>query len=180
MNVTDIAQRVAQFEAAAHKILGYSESAPSRIILIKETYDKLEPLSLKQEDMLRQALRCVEVNVFRGAHVLAWAALTDYLQENTAADGFKAINAVNPKWNVKTIEELREGYAEYNIIVAMRTAGQLTKSEMKAFHGLLTRRNDCAHPSDYYPGLNETLGYVSEIIKRIGAHQKRAQSQLKK
>ena len=38
---------------------------------------------------------------------------------------------------------------------------------MKALHGLLNRRNECAHPSDYFPDLNETLGYLSELFQRI-------------
>ena len=44
---------------------------------------------------------------------------------------------------------------------------QWTKKEMKAFHGLLAKRNECAHPTSFYPGLNESLGYVSELLKRI-------------
>lgn len=38
---------------------------------------------------------------------------------------------------------------------------------MKALHGLLNRRNECAHPSEYFPDLNETLGYIGELFKRI-------------
>ncbi len=44
---------------------------------------------------------------------------------------------------------------------------------MKALHGLLNKRNECAHPEDYYPSLNDTLGYLDEIFKRIGMLQSR-------
>jgi hypothetical protein len=43
---------------------------------------------------------------------------------------------------------------------------------MKALHGLLNRRNECAHPSEYFPDLNQTLGYVSELFSRIEWLQK--------
>jgi hypothetical protein len=46
---------------------------------------------------------------------------------------------------------------------------------MKALHGLLSRRNECAHASDYFPDLNETLGYVVELFQRIAYLQKRAE-----
>ncbi len=45
-------------------------------------------------------------------------------------------------------------------------------SEEKALKGLLTERNECAHPSDYEPDLNETLGYVSKVLKRVWSLQK--------
>lgn len=35
---------------------------------------------------------------------------------------------------------------------------------MKSLHGLLHRRNQCAHPSDYYPDQNQALGYVGEVF----------------
>jgi hypothetical protein len=38
------------------------------------------------------------------------------------------------------------------------------KSEMKAFHGMLARRNECGHPRTYDPGLNEALGFTAEVM----------------
>ena len=174
MSLEKLRARVTSFETEAHKILGRSESAKkSRIVVLDESYGKLDKLSVKQDDMLRQSLRCIENDVYRAAMILAWAALADYLQEYTARDGFAALNAARPKWNVKTLEELRENYTEYHIIDAMHAARQLSKGEKKGLHGLLNRRNECAHPSDYFPDLNEALGYFSEVIKRMSDHQKR-------
>jgi hypothetical protein len=34
--------------------------------------------------------------------------------------------------------------------------------------GLLARRHECAHPSSYTPNLNQSLGYVSELLERAG------------
>jgi len=178
MKPKDIREKVIKFEEAAHKIFGIKEASQSRVIHLTDTYDKLGKLSVKQDDVLRQALRCIEVEVFRGAHVLSWAALVDYLQEFSAVDSFVALNAARPKWNITNVEDLRENHAEYNFIDGLFVAGLILKNEKKAFHGLLTRRNECAHPSTYYPDLNETLGYVSEIMKRIDTHKKRTQPTL--
>jgi hypothetical protein len=173
MNIETLARRVKEFAAVAHKVLGQSEVAPSRVVTLTTSYKKIGDLSVKQDDLLRQSLRCIEDELFRAAHVLAWAALVDYLEEYAARDGFAALNAARPKWSVKSIEGLREEVAEYNIIEGMQAAGLVTKNEKKALHGLLNRRNECAHPSDYYPDLNQSLGYVSEIIDRFAMHQKR-------
>jgi hypothetical protein len=53
------------------------------------------------------------------------------------------------------------------VIEAGKEAGAYNRTTMKALHGLLNRRNECAHPSEYFPDLNETLGYVGELFKRI-------------
>jgi hypothetical protein len=54
---------------------------------------------------------------------------------------------------------------------AARDLGLLSKAASKALLGLLSKRNECAHPSGYSPSLNESLGYVSEILGRIEALQ---------
>lgn len=56
---------------------------------------------------------------------------------------------------------------DFQLIEAARKLGLCTKTFMKALHGLLNKRNECAHPSDFFPDLNEALGYLSEIFKRI-------------
>jgi hypothetical protein len=62
---------------------------------------------------------------------------------------------------------MREYVNEFQLIEATLDLGLSTKNEVKALHGLLNKRNECAHPSNYYPQLNETLGYVSEVLQRI-------------
>jgi len=123
--------------------------------------------------MLAQSVRCIEVQVFRAAHVLAFAAFIDYLHEVAARDEFAALNATRPKWDIESIEQLRENHADYNFIEALEAADLITKTERKVFHGLLARRNECAHPSDVYPDMNQSLGYLSEIVGRIEALKKR-------
>lgn len=166
-------ERASKFEAEAHKLLGNIETASSRKITLDESYNRLAKLTVSQDDLFRQALRCVEVGVMRAAHVMAWAACMDFLQALAASDNFQAINSAMRNWNVSVGDDLGERFTDFAIIEALKNAGFVKKAEMKAFHGMLSKRNECAHPSDFYPGMNETLGYVSEIFKRIELLQAR-------
>lgn len=164
-HVLDCARK---FQREAHDILAVHEAAPSRLILLEDTYKNLTALSLRQDDLLRQALRCVENKLYRAAHVMAWAAFMDFLEEKLASDGLVKLRVLRPAWKCSTVDELRESVVEHQLIDAGRDLGFLGKSESKALQGLLSKRNECAHPSDYFPGLNETLGYVAEVLNRIG------------
>ena len=42
--------------------------------------------------------------------------------------------------------------------------GLLTFAATFNLYGLLTKRDDCAHPSDYRPGRIEALQYVAELF----------------
>jgi hypothetical protein len=156
------------FEADAHRILGKYETSPSRVVELSKTYAQLKGLSIQQDELFRQALRCVENELYRAAHVMAWAGFMDYLEEKIASDGLKKIHSAYPAWKkFITIVDLRENVSEYQIIEATRTVVLCNKTQTKALHGLLNKRNECAHPSNYYPQLNESLGYISELLQRI-------------
>ena len=116
---------------------------------------------------MKQALRCVEQRLFRAAHVMAWAAFMDFLEEKLASDGLAKVRAARPAWKAHSVEELREHQPEYQIVEVTQAVGLCGKSEAKALLGLLNGRNECAHPSSYYPQLNETLGYISQLLQRI-------------
>lgn len=162
------ATRAQAFEYAAHKILGKHESSgASRVIILERAYDSLSLLNIKQDDMMRQALRCTENGLYRAAHVMAWAACIDYIEHKLSEDGLLKLRAARPKWRGNDIREMAEYISEYQIIEAMQTVGLTSKNETKAFHDLLRRRNECAHPTGYLPQVNETLGYISEVLQRI-------------
>jgi hypothetical protein len=169
----DIRVRVLNFRTEAHKLLGMHEGATSRVIDARKSLARASALSIKQDDMLQQSVRCVEVEVFRAAHVLAFAAFVDFLHEFAARDGFVALNAARPSWKVTSVDDLRERFSDHGFIEALEAAKLISKSEKKAFHGLLTRRNESAHPSGYYPDMNQSLGYISEILSRLEALKKR-------
>ena len=108
--------RARAFEAEAHTILGVHETAASRVVLLDESYKSLEGLNLRQDDLMRQALRCVENGLFRAAHVMAWAAFMDFLEEKLESDGLKKVRSVREKWKYSKMEELREYVPERQIV----------------------------------------------------------------
>ena len=159
--------RARAFEYEAHNILAVHESAASRVVLLDDTYRELEVLSLRQDELMRQALRCVENKLFRAAHVMAWAAFMDFLEEKLESDGLKKVRVERPAWKGSNMAEMREYVPEMQLVEVCRDVGLCTKNETQALVGLLRKRNECAHPSNYFPGLNETLGYLSELLQRI-------------
>jgi hypothetical protein len=156
------------FRNEARLILARHETSSERIITLSTSYTKLGALSLKQDELFRQSLRCIENSLFRAAHVLSWAGFMDFYEEKITSKKFKKLHTAYSAWSkFKTLEDLRENIAEYQLIQSGKKIGLLAGSEMKALHGLLNKRNECAHPSNYFPDINDTLGYVSELIKRI-------------
>lgn len=169
----DIISRARAFERDADKMLSKEEASPERVISIKETYKLLTGLSLKQDELIRQSLRCIENELFRAAHVLSWAALMDFIEERLSRNKFSRLNRIRPNWKVKSLDDLREVGSDYQIIEALRDLKLCSKTEDKALKGLLNKRNECAHPTDYFPDLNQSLGYVSEVLQRLKTFQTR-------
>lgn len=157
-----------EFERAAHDLLAQYEAAPSRVVSLAETRKQVGILSLKQTELLEEALRAMEHGLYRPAIVMSWAAFMDFIQERLAEDGFRPLHARYPKWTRwSSLDELREGITEFAMLEAARELGYLTKADLKAAQGMLSLRNECAHPSGYKPSLNEALGYVSQMLNRI-------------
>ena len=165
----DWLRRAQQFESEAHRLLEpFEDAGSSRVRMLEESYEKLHLLNLKQDDLLRQSLRCAEKELYRAAHVMCWAACMDFIQEKLQGVGMAAIYAVYPSWHrVKNVDELAEYVPEAQLIDALQKLDLASKGQIKALHGLLHKRNECAHPTNYFPGRNETLGYISEVIQRI-------------
>jgi hypothetical protein len=164
----DLLFRVAKFEKEAHELLSVIESSPSRLISLADTHKQLGILNLKQDGLWRESLVAVEVGLFRAAMVLAWASFMDFLQEKMTADGLMRLHAEYPNWaKWKTLEDLRENLTEFAMLDAANRLKLLNKAETKALQGLLSKRSECAHPSGYQPGMNEALGYMSELLNRI-------------
>jgi len=167
-------QKAHAFEEEARRLLAKHESSKHRIITLDDTLKRLIGLSLKQDELFKQALKCIEYGLYRAAHVMAWAAFMDFLEMRLASDGLTQVKNVHSDWNrFETIEDVRENRPEYQIITAAEKAGAIPKSQRKALHGFLSIRNDCAHPSNYEPDLNESLGYVANLLNRIAAIQKK-------
>jgi hypothetical protein len=175
MKLNDLIERVARFKDEAHDILGvHEDAAQSRLVRLDRTYRALGKLSLAQDELIRQALTCTEYGLFRPAHVMGWAGFIDFLEQKLGSDGLVKVKAARPNWTARNIEELREQVPEPQMIEVAQKIGLCNKGETKAMLGLLNKRNECAHPSDYWPDLNQTLGYLAELLSRIDALQKRS------
>jgi hypothetical protein len=168
-----ILARVHAFESEAHRILARHEAAVYRVITIEDTYRTLTRLSLQQEMLFREALRCVENELLKAAHVMAWAGFMDYLEDKMVAEYLADIGAARPRWSVASKEELQEQATEHQLVIVCREIKLLRRNEANAFLGLLNTRNECAHPSGYSPTLNETLGFISQLLNRINTLQQK-------
>jgi len=170
----DLLTKAHAFEDAAHRILAKHEATVSRVITVEDTYRTLTGLSLHQDKLFHEALRCVENQLFRAAHVMAWAGFMDYLEDKMVAEYLPNIKAARPKWSISSKEDLREQATEHQLITVCREVKLLGRNEEKAFLGLLNTRNECAHPSNYSPTLNETLGFISQLLNRINTLQQKS------
>ena len=167
--------RINKFTKDANKVLGTHEaSTKSRIIELSDTYNQLSLLNIKQDDLFRQALRCAENGLYRAAHVMAWAACEDFIEEKLSEDGLIKLRAARPAWQGSDIREMAEYVPERQFVDTLKTLGLTTKNETAAFVSLLQKRNECAHPTSYHPDLNQTLGYMSEILSRLGNLSKKS------
>ena len=167
------ADRLARLHAEANGIFSQIETSKARKISLDQSYENLSNLSLKEDELFRQSLRCVELEVYRGAHILAWCGFFDMVLRLLASDSFVALKTARPNWSFSTSEELGESVSEHQIVESLRPLGVTSKADQKALIGLLSRRNECAHPTGYFPDLNQTLGYISELFQRIENLQKR-------
>lgn len=164
--------RIADFEVEARTVLGTHEATPERVITLEQSYTALSELSIDQDELFREALRAVELGLFRAAHVLAWAGFVDFLH-NYLWDNFDTeLGIERPKWSISSAEEFRD-HADYGVIETGKVVKAYSNTLMKALHGLLNTRNECAHPSDFFPDLNDAVGYVSSLVKRVDHLQKK-------
>lgn len=175
--ITAIRGRAEAFSRAAHDLFASFEASPSRVVSLNETRKQLTILSLRQNELLEESLRAIEARLYRAAIVLAWAAFIDFLERKLDADGLLAVHAKRPAWaKLKTVDQLKEQVPEHQLVDVAREVGLLNKAEMKVLLGLLSKRNECAHPTGYRPGLNEALGFVSELLNRLTQIDQRAPS----
>lgn len=210
-DLSDWIKKVRNYENYINEMLSGYDTSPARIIKLDKTIEKLESLSISQKVLFGECILCVQnpsLGLFRAAHVLAWAAMADYLEHWLAEDNFKKLSLTKgiiaakkrkdklrynkkmlqaeknkifeedkleaeKKWKFQSVEELRDSITEHAIIISMRECGFFGKAEEKSLLGLLSKRNECAHPSDYEPGFNETLGFISELLNRIGKYEKK-------
>ncbi|MEV7458632.1 hypothetical protein ACF1BR_13610 [Streptomyces rubiginosohelvolus] len=169
----EVADWAANTQDDLRRLLAKSETSTHRVMTVTESYDKLTKLNIKQDKLFRESLQCAEHGLYRSAHVTSFAALMDFIHEWIANEPTRlsVIQSSYPAWNIKQAADFRE-QKDHTLFEVMKKQSFITNGAMKALQGLLAKRNECAHPEDYEPGINDTLGYLDEVMKRIGALQK--------
>lgn len=160
----DWVRRAERARAAAHEVLGNHEAARSRVVILEQLLQRLSGLPVDIQDYFREAATCLEVGARRAAIVLAWAGFFHTVAEQVLAQHEPTLRAKRPKWKFKDLDELKEGYAEAQILDAAREVGLIKKAELRIFQGQLSMRNLCAHPTLYAPSLNVAIGYVDSVL----------------
>jgi hypothetical protein len=164
--IGEVARRIQALDRDAKRILAQHEDSAARVVTVRSSYEELDGLSVLQDEIFREALRAIEQGLFRAAHVLAFAAFMDWFHRWLWDGHADNLTTTYPKWGLREVEDLRE-QSDHQLFAAGYKIGAYRKSIQKSLQGLLHRRNECAHPSDYFPDANQALGYVGEIFKTI-------------
>jgi len=173
---SDIALAVASFRilcggSSLVKAVDTKKMPPSVVPAVsahraKATIKTNDSIDIAESELMDQARKCVEHDLFLPAHVMAWAAFMDFVFEKLSVD-LDALRNLRPTWHGADIREMAESVSERNIVGTLQELGFCSKNQLDRFISLLERRNDCAHPAvGHRPDLDETKGYISELIKR--------------
>lgn len=164
IDLPEFLEKVATLDAEAQLLLAMYAKGQTRIERLKPIRMRLARLYLEQDELLQESLRAAEADLHRASHVLAWGGLTDFLYGPFDPERVKT---VRPKWdNLKAKEDLYR-ISDSQLIDVGKELGLYKEPMKKTLEGLLNDRNRCAHGSGYFPTLDESLGFLSKIIRII-------------
>lgn len=167
MDPLDLVGRRAQALAAARDILGDHEAAPSRVVQLTESLNKLSGLPVDVAEYYREALRALQVECYRAAMVFAWAGFSHALSSKLVQGYQRELTKFYPKWKFGSTEELFGSTGEFQILEAAKKCGLIKSQQMHIYKGWLSTRNQCAHPTLFKPSRNASLGYVDSVISEV-------------
>ena len=166
MGLEDWTARASNARRAAHRALAKHESAASRVVLLEDLTKTLSGTPVDVQDYFSEAIACVEGKLFRSAIVLAWAGHFHVFSEVCYQKHEADIRASRSKWVFKDLAELKEQYADSQILTVSKDVKFTTKSQLRILDGQLSKRNQCAHPTLYRPSMNAAIGYVDDMIRQ--------------
>ena len=150
----------------AHDILSIHESSPSRVVLLEELVRKLSGTPIDVQEYFKESIRCLESGLFRATVVFSWSGhfgvYSEYLYRAHEAD----IRSIRDKWKFNDVFELREKYAESQILDVGKEVKFIKNPTLRILQGQLSQRNSCAHPTMYRPSMNTTIGYVDQMVSQ--------------
>ncbi|MCX7021975.1 MAG: hypothetical protein NTW26_06850 [bacterium] len=179
-SLEEILKSVKTFEDKITEILSTHETSKRRSVQLSKTLKRLKLLTVKQKEFFDQSIQCIQhkYDLFKSAHVMAWAGFIDFLQEKLCSDGCMKIKSYNNKkyCNINNAQELRDELpSEYQQIVLAKSISYINEKERIAFLALLDKRNWCAHTGiyAYKANLSSSLSYVLELFDYLEDLDKR-------
>lgn len=163
-------RKTKKLEQEAHNIFSKYESSSSRVILLRDLLKKLDSLPIDVKDYFTEAVECLERGYLRAATVMSWAGFFQVFTEKMFSLKEADIKAARNKWKFKDLTELKENYAESQILDVAKEVKFINKGLLRVLQGHLATRNQCAHPTLYKPSLNACVGFVDEMINKTIAY----------
>lgn len=154
-------------KSEAHKILAkHDRSISSRVVLLDDVLSKLNNLPVDVQDYFRESVICLENELTRAAIVLSWSGFFHVVAEKLMTDHESALRKQRQKWTFSDLAELKANYTEFAILEAAKVVGLIKNAKLREYQGMLSKRNQCAHPTLYKPSLNTAIGYVDDILRK--------------
>lgn len=157
------------FRKDAIELFAPFSGSPTKVLKLENSIRSLSA-SAPQREMVMQAARAAENQVYRGSIVLAWAAVIDAVQNyifnsDSNRNAFFSCNGRNEI----SLEIYRERFGERDSLDVAKKAGLINKQTHKELVAMLDERNACAHPSDRWPTINEATGFIDKTVRHINA-----------
>lgn len=163
---------VLAFDEEAHQILAKQEDSKSRVYSLSKIRVRLAFLSLRQNALFEESIRCIEYGIFRASYVMAWAGFMDYFSSRFFLVGLDKLYNERPSLKKHlSFQEILDNVPEFQIVELAKDMKFINKREMRELLGYLSKRNECAHPNDFLGGINESLGYVSSLMSFISKQE---------
>ena len=166
MGLEDWIARASMARRVAHQALAKHEGAASRVVLLENLTKSLSGTPVDVQDYFREAIACLESELYRSGIVLAWAGHFHLFSEICYRKHEADIRAARPKWAFKDLAELKESVTESHFLIVAKDVKFTSKPQLRMLDGQLAQRNQCAHPTLYRPSMNAAIGYVDDMIRQ--------------
>lgn len=129
--------------------------------------------NLQVVSFIEEAVRCLELGLWRSGVVLSWVGAVAVLYDYVVANHLSTFNAEaikrNPKWKpAKTTEDLSR-MQEADFLVVLESTQIIGKSVKQELEGCLKYRNGAGHPNQMKVGTARATGHVETLIQHVFA-----------
>lgn len=151
------------------------ETLPSVSVLVVSGLQKQLP-SISNDatrSFVEEAIKCLELKLFRSAIVTAWVGAVAVLQDEIVGKHLATFNAEalkrDSKWraavNADDLSRMKE-FDFLQILPAISVVGKSVKDELEV---CLKLRNGCGHPNSLVVGEHKASAHVETLIQNVFA-----------